>query len=182
MKKRILLIGIFFFLFGCKKSESDVEFKYFDYTFNNTFGTCFSIKFAPNGSVYLREHWNAKDVFDSINIPRGETNYIALITKEDKKSFIELISKLQLKKCNLFYEENYSDGRFYSLFIDKDSIKKLISVHSYHNVPKELDSLSKWINSWKSRVKLIKTSKELTFYSSKYVLPPPPPPPLEKIK
>lgn len=184
MKIKITLISFVLFLFlGCKKEEADMKFKYFDFSFNNTFETCFSIKFTPNDSVYIREHWNAHDVWDSTNIPKGKTNYIALISKKDKKTLIDLISKTQIKKYNSEYYENYSDGRFYTIYIDKDSIKKLIAVHSYKDdVPRDLDSLGKWICTWKKKVKLIKTDKKLTFFSSESVLPPPPPPPPLKDK
>lgn len=177
MKKIALLITITTILLGCKKEEALAKFKYFDFSFNNTFETCFSVKFTPNDSVYIREHWNSHDVFDSTNIPKGKTNYIALINKEDKKTLIELISKTQLKKYDTIYDQNYSDGRSYRFYIDKDSIKKSILIHSYKNdIPKDLDSLANWIYTWKKKVKLIETKKKLEFYSSKYILPPPPPP------
>jgi hypothetical protein len=177
MIRKILLVGILFTLIGCEKEESDTKFKYFDFYYNDTFGTCFSIKFTPNDSVYVREHWNYNDAFDSTNVPKGKTNYITLISKKDKTTLIELISKTQLKKYNSSYYDNYSDGISYILYIDKDSIKKSISVHSYKkDVPEDLDSLSRWIYHWKSKVKLIKTNKKLTFISSKYILQPPPPP------
>lgn len=177
MMKRVLLITTALIFFACKKEETSPKFKYFDFSFSNTFETSFSVKFTPNDSVYLREHWNSRTVFDSTTIPKTQTNYIALITKEDKKTLIDLISKTQLKKYDSTYYENYSDGRFYTFYIDKDSIKKSIAIHSYKDdVPKELDSLAKWIYIWKKNIKLIKTNKNLTFFSSKYVLPPPPPP------
>ena len=177
MNKIILIIAITFIFYSCKKEEAVAKFKYFDFSFNNTFETCFSVKFMPNDSVYIREHWNSNNAYDSANIPRIKTNYIALINKKDKKTLIELISKTQLKKYKSEYYENYSDGNFYIFYIDKDSIKKSIAIHSHKNdVPKNLDSLAKWIYQWKKKVKLIETKKKLDFYSSKYILPPPPPP------
>jgi len=180
MKTKIVLILLFSAFISCSKKEKDNnQFKYFDFSFSNTFETCFSIKVSPNDSVYIREHWNVHDIWDStnVNIPKGETNYIALISKNDRKTLSELISKTQLKKYDYIYSENYSDGQFYRFYFDKDSIKKSIFIHSYKNdVPKELDSLAKWIYTWKKRVRLIKTNKKLDFFSSQYVLPPPPPP------
>lgn len=177
MKKIALLITITAILFGCKKEEAPAKFKYFDFSYNNTFETCFSVKFTPNDSVYIREHWNGNNAFDSANIPRIKTNYIALISKEDKKALIELISKTQLKKYKSEYYQDYSDGEYYIFYIDKDSIKKSIAIHSHKNdIPKDLDSLANWIYTWKKKVKLIETNKKLDFFSSKYILPPPPPP------
>ena len=177
MKKIALLITITAILFGCKKEEAPAKFKYFDFSYNNTFETCFSVKFTPNDSVYIREHWNGNNAYDSANIPRIKTNYIALINKEDKKTLIELISKTQLKKYKSEYYQDYSDGEYYIFYIDKDSIKKSIAIHSHKNdIPKDLDSLANWIYTWKKKVKLIETNKKLDFFSSKYILPPPPPP------
>ncbi|MFH7003153.1 hypothetical protein [Flavobacterium bizetiae] len=184
MKIKILLISFVLLLsLSCKKEEAEVKFKYFDFSFSNTFETCFSVKFTPNDSVYIREHWNAHDVWDSTNIPKGKTNYIAFISQKDKNKLIDLISKTQLKKYNSEYVENYSDGSYYTIYIDKDSIKKSIKIHSHKDdVPKDLDSLANWIYNWKKKVKLIKTDKKLTFFSSESVLPPPPPPPLKTDK
>ncbi|MDA6068123.1 hypothetical protein NJT12_00700 [Flavobacterium sp. AC] len=184
MKIQIVLISLLLLFISCsKKEESNVTFKYFDFTFSNTFETSFSVKFTPNDSVYIREHWSGYDAFDSTKIPKSKTNYIALISKKDKAKLLDLISKTQLKKYNESYQEDYSDGRYYTFYIDKDSIKKSIAIHSHKDdVPKDLDSLAKWIYTWKKKVRLIETNKKLTFFSSKSVLPPPPPPPLLKTK
>ncbi|MFH6934228.1 hypothetical protein [Flavobacterium sp. FlaQc-30] len=177
MKKTSLLVIILFIFFGCKKEDDNTQFKYFDFSFNNTFGTCFSIKFTPNDSIYLREHWNSNTAFDSIKSPKSKTNYIAYLSKKDRRELSDLISKTQLKNYNSMYNEDYTDGRFYIMYIDKDSIKKSIAVHSRKkDVPKELDSLAIWIYNWKKTAKLIETKKKLFFFSSKYILPPPPPP------
>ncbi|OXA72452.1 hypothetical protein B0A67_07890 [Flavobacterium aquidurense] len=176
MKVKIIFISFVLLLTSCHKKENlNIKFKYFDFTFNNTFETCFSIKFTPNDSVYIREHWNENE--DTAKIPKSKTNYIALISKKDKEILSDLISKTQLKNYKESYNEDYSDGKYYTVYIDKDSIKKLIAIHSHKDdVPKDLDSLAKWIYSWKKKVKLIETDKKLTFFSSESVLPPPPPP------
>jgi hypothetical protein len=102
------------------------------------------------------------------------------MSKTDRKHLSHLISQTQLKKYDSIYDEDFTDGRTYILYINKDSIQKSIYVHSYkNNVPKELDSLEKCIYNWKKKAKLIKTDKNLTFKSSKYILPPPPPPPIK---
>ncbi|MFN3299566.1 MAG: hypothetical protein ACK41Z_05165 [Sediminibacterium sp.] len=67
------------------------------------------------------------------------------------------------------------------MFIDKDSIGKLVVVHS-HNAPKEFYLLANWIREFKEKLKIKRTGKMLEFKSSKYVLPPPSPPIITKNK
>ena len=178
--KFLLIILIVSFLSCSKKENSDNKFKYFEFSYNDTFGSCFSIKATPNDSIYIREHWNAYDIWDSTHIPKEKTNYIAVISKTDRKQLMKLITQTQLKKYDSIYDENFADGMTYIFYINKDSIQKSIYIHSYkNNVPKELDSLGKWIYNWKKKAKLIQTDKKLTFKSSKYILPPPPPPPIK---
>jgi hypothetical protein len=180
MKTKIIFLIFALFLFISCNQEKKESFKYFDFSYDNTFETCFSIQFTPNDSIYLREHWNYNDAFDSTNVPHEKTNYIAYISKIDRKKLIDLISKTRLKEYNSMYNQNYTDGSCYSIYIDKDSIKKRISVHSYKNVPSHLDSITSWIYKWKKTAKLQKTNKILNFKSVENFLPPPPP--LPKIK
>ncbi|GAA3760475.1 hypothetical protein [Flavobacterium ginsengiterrae] len=181
MKIKFLLIILIVSLLSCSKKEnSDNQFKYFEFSYNDTFGSCFSIKATPNDSIYIREHWNAYGIWDSTHIPKEKTNYIAVISKTDRKQLMKLITQTQLKKYDSIYDENFADGMTYIFYINKDSIQKSIYIHSHkNNVPKELDSLGKWIYNWKKKAKLIQTDKKLTFKSSKYILPPPPPPPIK---
>ncbi|WP_026712896.1 hypothetical protein [Flavobacterium daejeonense] len=172
--KLLSLIAFSLFCFGCKKEEK-TTYKYFEFSYDNTFETCFSLKFKPNDSIYIREHWNGKTIWDSTTSPKEKTNYVIIINQKQRKELDALISKIQLRKCDSIYYENYVDGRTYSIFIDKDSIKKLIKVHSHNNVPHELDSLAAWLYQFKSKAKLIETNKKLFFLTAKYVLPPPPP-------
>lgn len=171
MKKGILIIGSVLFFFSCKKEEPSVGFEYFDFSFDNTFESSYSIQVTPSDSIYIREHWNG---YDSTHVPKAKTNYVALMSRRDREVLEEKVSKIKLKQYDTLYFEDYSDGTTYGFFIDKDSIKKRITVHS-HNAPHQLDSLASWLYQWKKRVKLTETNKSLTFVSSRFVLPPPPP-------
>lgn len=173
MKTKIILILLFSVFLSCsKKEKTNDQFKYFDFSFDNSFETCFSIKFTPNDSIYMKEYWLGS--YNNSEFPNQETNYTAIISKRDRKQLYDLIAKLQLEKYDSIYEEDYDDGTTYSFYIIKDSIKKSIYIHTYKDTaPKELDSLGKWIYNWKKKAKRIKINKNLTFKSSKYVLPPP---------
>ena len=177
---KIILILFLLTLISCsRKKEEENPIKYFEFSYDDTFGSSFTLVYKPKDSLYIRQHWSASEVFDSLKIPKGKTNYSAKINSSDEQILVKLISELKLRKLKNEYFEDYSDGRTYAVFIDKDSIKKLISVHS-HNAPKELDSLARWIYKFKQKLKLNKTEKEPKLKSAKYVLPPPPPPPIEK--
>lgn len=175
----ILLIFILTSLSCSRKKEEGNPIKYFEFSYGDTFGSSFTLVYKPKDSLYIRQHWSASEVFDSLKIPKGKTNYSAKINASDEQNLIKLISELKLRKLKAEYFEDYSDGVTYAIFINKDSIKKSVSVHS-HNAPKELDRLARWIYKFKEKLKLTKTEKELKLKSAKYVLPPPPPPPIEK--
>ena len=174
---KIIVILFLLALISCnRKREEANPIKYFEFSYDDTFGSSFTLVYKPKDSLYIRQHWSACEIFDSLKIPKGKTNYSAKINVGDEQNLISLISKLKLKKLKNEYFEDYSDGRTYAILIDKDSITKLIKVHS-HNAPKELDSLAGWIYKLKVKLKLTKTEKKLKLKSAKYVLPPPPPPP-----
>ncbi|MBK0369903.1 DUF6438 domain-containing protein [Flavobacterium agrisoli] len=179
---KIILILFLLTLISCnRKTEEENPIKYFEFSYGDTFGSSFTMVYKPKDSLYIRQHWSSSEVFDSLNIPQGKTNYSAKISESDEQSLVKVISKLKLRTLKNEYFEDYSDGRTYAIFINNDSIKKLIKVHS-HNAPKELDSLAGWIYQLKQKLKLKKTEKELNFKSAEYVLPPPPPPSIEKKK
>lgn len=173
---KIILAFFLFFSISCSRKGEDNTIRYFEFSFNDTFNTCYTLVYKPNDSLYIREHWNASDIFDSLAVPKGKTNYSAKINPSDEENLIRLVSQLNLRKLNDEYYENFSDGTTYAIFVDKDSINKLITVHS-DKPPKELDSLAIWTHQLKENLKLNRTEKKFKFKSSKFVVPPPPPPP-----
>ncbi|HEX8014109.1 MAG TPA: hypothetical protein VF465_02640 [Flavobacterium sp.] len=177
MKRQIFIIAILTLLISCSKNKKD--FDSFEYSYAGTFSTVFSIKFTENDTIFLREHWNAKERSDGKKFPKEKTNYFAILTKEQRNQLSELLKKIDFKKIKSGYFEDYSDGDAYQIIIKKDTFEKTVLVHSY-NVPKELDSLSNWIYITKENLKLIETNKELDFKSIIELLPPPPPPPIKK--
>lgn len=178
MKNRTYNIALVFLLlisFSCsRKSEKD-SIKYFEFSFNDTFHSSYTLIYKPKDSLYVRQHWSANDIYDSVKIPRGKTNYTVKLNVADEERLVKLISSIKLGKIEDEYFENYSDGTTYAVFIEKDSVNKMIAVHS-HKAPKELDSLARWIYRLKEKLKLIPTRKRFETKSSKYVVPPPPPP------
>ena len=173
--KRVVIFCILLISFSCtKKSEKESSVKYFEFSYDNSFETSFTLIYKPNDSIYLREHWSFNDIYDSVKSPKSKTNYSAKISAEKEEELLKLISSINFKSLKNEYFEDYSDGNTYAVFIKKDSINKLITIHS-HNAPKELYSLAHWIYELKKKLILVETKKKLNIISAKYVLPPPAP-------
>lgn len=176
MKRAIIFCLLLISLSCTKKREKENSVKYFEFSYDNTFETSFTLIYKPKDSIYIREHWSFNDIYDSVKSPKSKTNYSAKISTENEEELLKLISSINFKNLKNQYFEDYSDGNTYAVFIEKDSITKLITIHS-HNAPKELDSLAHLIYELKKKLILVKTKKKLNIRSAKYVLPPPPPPP-----
>ncbi|MEY4963006.1 MAG: hypothetical protein RLZZ323_325 [Bacteroidota bacterium] len=172
MKYRILITLVIITLFSCNEKEKD--FDSFEYSFYGTFSTFFSVNFTQNDTIFLREHWNSGGN-DEIKFPKSERNYYALLTEKQKQELSSLLNKINFKKIDSEYFENYCDGSAFQIIIKKGNFKKKVLVHSHH-IPEELDSLAEWINETKLKLKLTETSKKLEFESAKELFPPPPPP------
>ncbi|UUC45124.1 hypothetical protein [Flavobacterium cerinum] len=172
MKYSIYIVLISIILFSCTKKEKD--FDSFEYSYCGTFSTFFSIKFKQNDTIFLREHWNSGGNKD-IKFPKSERNYFALLTEKQKQELSNLLSKINFRKINSEYFEDYNDGSAFQIIFRKGNFKKKVLVHSYH-IPRELDSLSHWIYKTKMKLKLNEISQKLEFESAKELFPPPPPP------
>ena len=172
MKQKIFIICISIFLISCSDKEKD--FDSFEYSFAGTFSTVYSIKFTDSDTVFMREHWNSGR-YENGKFPKERTNYFALLNIQQRNELSELLQKINFKKVDSEYFENYSDGSAFQLVIKKGNFEKKIFVHS-HKIPKELDSLSRWINYTKRKLKLTETNREFEFKSVEGLLPPPPPP------
>ncbi|WP_449403979.1 DUF6438 domain-containing protein [Flavobacterium croceum] len=113
--------------------------------------------------------------------PKAETNYFAIINDSQRKELTELIKKIDFRKIDSEYYENYLDGSAFQIIIRQGKFEKKVFVHS-RKIPKELKSLSDWIIKIKQNLKLTRTDKNLQFKSKNGILPPPPPPSIEKIR
>jgi hypothetical protein len=175
--KKLTLTLFLMVLISCSKKEKD--FDSFEYSFAGTFTTVFSLKFTDSDTIFLREEWNIGRNEDC-KLPKPKTNYFAILTEQQKREFISLLKNVDFTKINSEYFQDYLDGSAYNIIIRKDGFEKKVFVHSY-KIPKELDTLSSWINITKQNLKLTKTNKQLKFESAFGMLPPPPPPPVKEI-
>ncbi|MEO7978074.1 hypothetical protein [Flavobacterium sp.] len=164
-------------LLSCTKKEK--AFDSFDYSYSDTFSESYSIKFNHSDTAYIHYHWIGRNIDDTISVPKEKITYYAILNSEERLKLFDYVEKVNLFKYKSEYFENYLDGSSYGISIQKNSKSKTILVHS-HQEPKELDSLSNWINNLKQKLKLKEIQKNINFESRKGVLPPPPPPPIKK--
>lgn len=122
----------------------------------------------------MREHWNSERDENS-KFPKQRTNYFALMNSQQRKELRYLLQKINFKKMDSEYFEDYSDGSAFQLIFRKGNFEKKIFVHS-HKIPKELDSLARWINHTKIKLKPTEINREFEFKSVEGLLPPPLPP------
>jgi hypothetical protein len=100
---------------------------------------------------------------------------------EQRLKLSTLLKKTNFKKLDSEYYKDYCDGSAFQLIIKKGNFEKKILVHS-GKIPKELDSLARWIYVTKRNLKLTELNRKLEFESIEGLFPPPPPPPpVEKI-
>jgi hypothetical protein len=147
-------------------------FKTFDFTYNDVFSTCFSIKFLQSDTALIRQHF-ASSFSENL---KSETSYYTLLTKSDRSTLDSFINAIPFDKYETAYYEDYQDGIDYQFYIENDTIKKSIRVHS-DSVPSALTNFKNWIVKRKQEFKLYQVDTTIHFESEKYVVPPPAPPP-----
>ena len=181
MRFSILFCLATLLLISCDNSQKPVRqesFKSIDFTYNDVFSTCFSIKFSQSDTAYIRQHFTSS-FYDNL---KSETSYYTLLSKADKTTLDSFIHTMPFDRYDTSYYEDYQDGIDYQFYIHKDKLKKSIRVHS-NSVPSELIELKNWIVQKKAKFELHQVDTAISFESAKYVVPPPNPiPPTIKFK
>ncbi len=170
-----ILVSTFFAcltMMSCdNSSKKEPVFKAFDFSYDNTFETCFSIKFTQGDTVFVREHWTS--AYDTKL--KSNTNYVSVLKHSDRIRLDSVIKRINFSKFDTAYDEDFADGKKYKYYIKDQHIDKTIYVHCYNNVPAELDSFGHWIYNLKSSLKFTEIDTTLVFGSVGNFLPPPPP-------
>ena len=170
MKLLLILILISLTVAACdniQNSEHEQSFLSFDFSYNDVFSTCFSIKFTQSDTVFIRQHFAS---FFS-DTPKSNTTYYALLTQHDKTKLDSFISQTNFSKFDSSYYQSYADGIDYQFYLQNNNIKKLIRVHS-DSVPTQLSALKSWIIEKKKVLQLHQIDTTIDFESTKYFLPP----------
>lgn len=167
---RKLLIIFIWTLFSCNNSkpiDKPKSFSHFDFSYNDVFSTCFSIKFTQSDSVFIKQHFAPV----SSDTPKNGQSYYAILTEKEKQRLDSFINKINFSKLDTSYFESYHDGIEYQFYIDKDSTKKLIYVHS-DSLPTDVKTFGFWIADLKKNLKLFKIDTVINFGSVRHFLPP----------
>lgn len=123
-----------------KKAGRPKNFNAFDFSYNDFFTTCFSIKFTQGDSVFIRQHF-APAFLDTI---KSNKSYFAILSDMERQRLDSFLNKMRFISDDTSYYESYEDGDYYQFYIDKDSIQRTIFVHSY-SAPIELKDFGYWI-------------------------------------
>lgn len=177
----ILATAVYFFLIGAvnddikwfqnfsKSSNKQVRqsFQSFDFSYNDVFSTCFSIKFTQGDTVYIKQYFSP--AFS--DTPKSGQSYFAILTDKEKHKLDSFINKIDFSKLDTSYLEPYQDGIEYQFFIDKGTTKKLIYVHS-DCVPTEVKSFGFWIADLKNKLTIYPVDATFSFESARHLLTP----------
>lgn len=168
-------------LISCDNSKIPVpkeSFRSIDFTYDDIFSTCFSIKYSRSDTAYIRQHF----AYSNSGNLKSNTSYFTLLSKTDRITLDSFINIIPFQSYDTSYYEDYQDGIDYQFYIQKDTINKYVRVHS-DSVPSALSEFKNWIVNRKEQYHLYQVDTIIHFESAKYVVPPPVPmPPLIEFK
>jgi hypothetical protein len=170
MQILLLLSILSLTIFSCdnqKQSGRQKLYKSFDFSYNDVFSTCFSIKFTQSDTVFIRQHF-ASAFSDT---PKSNTTYYAVLKEIEKIKLDSFIKYTSFLNFDTLYYQSYEDGLDYQFYIDKDTTRKIIRIHS-DSVPLQLETFRRWIVNTKRMLLLHKVDTIINFGSLKDFLPP----------
>lgn len=170
MKILFLVTAIGFIILGCNNQKPIIKhksFEAFDFSYNDVFSTCFSIKFTQSDTIFIRQHF-AGALSDT---PKSKTSYYALLSNDNRAILDSFIIHASFPIMDTLYYEPYQDGIDYQFYFQNDTIKKLIHVHR-ESVPLSLKAFGNWILNTKNSLLLHQIDTTLYFGSTKGFLPP----------
>jgi hypothetical protein len=168
MKQIVISFIVLTLVFGCNQPERKSKiFNDFDFSYNDVFSTCFSIKFTQGDTVYIRQHFSPS----FSDLPPADTSYVSVLQSKDRERLDSFIKATNFNKYDSVYYEGYQDGIEFQFFIVNDSTRRRIYVHSM-TAPKELYLFAKYIVETKKRLKHTPVDTVINYGSLKNFLPP----------
>lgn len=157
----------------CMHSERERQhsFDSFDFSYNDVFSRCFSIRFTSGDTVFIRYHFSSRDADNR----KSNTTYFGLLSSLDRKVLDSFINHTNFADLDTLYYQDYQDGLDYQFYVRKDTIEKLIRVHTIHSdsTTKQLDAFMNWISEKSDTLKLVEMDTVISFVSTHRFLPPP---------
>ena len=141
-------------------------FQSFDFSYNDVFSTCFSIKFTQSDTVFIKQHF----AFAFSETPKSGQSYYAILSNIDKQKIDSFINGINFFILDTIYYESYEDGVEYQFFIDKESRRKLVYVHS-DSVPTNVKNFAFWIADLKKKLKIYPVDTTFSFESVRHFIP-----------
>lgn len=170
MKPAFLLLSFSLAISACDNShkiDKPQTFKTFDFSYNDFFNSCFSIKFTHGDTAFIRQYF-APTFSDT---PKSNQSYYALLADSVRQRIDSFINKINFAKVDTSYYQPYEDGIEFQFYIDKDSIQKIIYVHS-DSIPDDIRIFAFWIANLKKKLELRTIDTTINFESVRHFLPP----------
>jgi hypothetical protein len=175
-KKEFLKFEVFIYflsigLIGCSNDER-VKQNHFDsleFTYNDVFTTCFSVKFTRTDTAYIRQHF-ASFFSDSL---QSNTTYYTVLSHDDWMALDSLIVVTDFSRFDTSYFESYEDGIDYLFYVQDKASSKRVRIHSEMGPP-EIVRFKDWIVSRKESWLLHQSDTLVDFESSALILAPVP--------
>jgi hypothetical protein len=167
MKYFIYIIAISLTLLSCDNSQIDKSraFNQFDFSYNNFFTTCFSIKFTQGDTVFIRQHFAS--MADTL---KDAKNYFAILSDKERQKLDSFLNRMKFETYDTSYYQSYEDGAYCQFYFANDTLQKVVFIHS-DSIPAELKEFSDWIVSTKKNLKHHLADAAIEFGSLKYFLP-----------
>ena len=111
MKLYLSLAIIILTIISCdnsKQIDKRQTFKQFDFSYNDFFTTCFSIKFTQGDTVFIRQHWAS--ISDTL---KRNQNYFAILTDTERQKLDSFLDKAKFTSYDTSYYQSYQDGDYY---------------------------------------------------------------------
>ncbi|ANI88004.1 hypothetical protein A9P82_00915 [Arachidicoccus ginsenosidimutans] len=143
---------------SCKKNKKPL-FDMFEFSFDGYGTSAFSLKFTQSDTIFIKEYFS----YYNYDTSKNNKTYFALLSNNQRKTLDSFINKTDFQKFDSSYDEQYTDGIMYRFYFQKDSVQKIINVRSHH-VPKELDTLYKWIYFTKGSLPLHQIDSTIIFH------------------
>ena len=161
---------------GCASSELPTfsSFKELDFSYNNEWSSCFSIKFTQSDTVYIRQHFASIRYMSQDSAVKNNASYIGILTDDQRSQLDSFIRSIDLHRYDTsYFQEGLEDGTEYKFYIKNDSLAKSIYIYG-DSCPIELAKLAEWLAETRKTLQLVATDTAIIFNSHINLAPPAP--------